>query len=340
MPMSRSQLVLIRSGSFAEKHQHADDPFPSPRRLSDFDVAKMPWQRRGAKHVTVSKVATEAAQQLLCEPYSPLNLKSIEATANPSNLFVQRTSSLPWHTHDQRTLLHAVITGEDIVMASKKFVATINSTGRQSASFIRVASAAGWHVRAHVQAKEGSAVEELASLPNVELIVGDLTGPGLTNLLKTLFIGVRIAFVNTTHWGDEIAIGNACADAAKKAGIAHYVYSSMPDHSVYGKGWQALPMWTTKFAIENYVRQLEIPATFIYTGIYNNDFTSLPNPLFQMELQDDGSFIWQAPFHPDDPLPWLDVEHDFGPALLEIFKMGAYRWKGQVYVRVEIFVKL
>jgi hypothetical protein len=225
-------------------------------------------------------------------------------------------------------------------MSSKKFVATINSTERQSASFIRAASSAGWHIRAHVQAKKGLVVEELASLPNVELIEGDLTGPDLRNLLKTLFIGVRIAFINTTHWGDEISIGNACADAAKKAGINHYVYSSMPDHSIYGKDWQALPMWTTKFAIENYVRQLEIPATFIYTGIYNNNFTSLPSPLFQMELQDDGSFIWQAPFHPDDPLPWLDVEHDFGPALLEIFKMGAHRWKSQVYVRVEVLVKL
>jgi hypothetical protein len=50
-----------------------------------------------------------------------------------------------------------------------------------------------------------------------------------------------------------------------------------------------------------------------------------------MELQDDGSFIWQAPFHPNDPLPWLDAEHDVGPALLQIFKMGANHWKGQRY---------
>lgn len=65
--------------------------------------------------------------------------------------------------------------------------------------------------------------------------------------------------------------------------------------------------------------------------IYNNNFTSLPYPLFQMELQDDGSFVWQAPFHPNDPLPWLDAEHDVGPALLQIFKMGANHWKGQRY---------
>lgn len=212
---------------------------------------------------------------------------------------------------------------------SIKTIATINSTGRQTASLIRVACAVGWQVRAQVLNHEGFVAEELASLPNVELIEGDLSGPDRNAILAKLFDGAKIAFINTTHWGDEVAIGKACADAAKKARISHYVYSSMPDHSTFGREWRALPMWASKFAVENYVRQLGIPATFLYTGIYNNNFTSLPYPLFQMELQNDGSFIWQAPFHPDDPLPWLDAEHDVGPALLQIYKMGANHWKGQ-----------
>jgi len=220
-----------------------------------------------------------------------------------------------------------------------KIVATINSTGRQAASFVRAASAVGWHVRAQIRNREGLVAEELASLPNVEIIKGDLTtGPehDRTRLLARLFAHAKIAFVNTTHWGDEVTIGKACADAAKRAGVAHYVYSSMPDHSAFDPAWRALPMWASKFAVENYVRQLGIPATFVYTGIYNNNFTSLPYPLFQMELQDDGSFVWQAPFHPDDPLPWLDAEHDVGPALLQIFKMGPNHWKGQRYISPSI----
>lgn len=212
-----------------------------------------------------------------------------------------------------------------------KVVATINSTGRQAASFIRAASAVGWHVRAQIQSREGLVAEELADLPNVTFIEGDLTGSDfdVRRLLTCLFTGAKIAFINTTHWGDEVAIGKACADVAKRVGVSHYVYSSMPDHSTFGEDWRALPMWASKFAVENYVRQIGIPATFTYTGIYNNNLTSLPYPLFQMELQENGSFVWQAPFHPDDPLPWLDAEHDVGPALLAIFKMGAKHWKGQ-----------
>jgi hypothetical protein len=217
------------------------------------------------------------------------------------------------------------------LMMPTKTVVTINSTGRQTASFVRVASAVGWRVRAQVRTCDGLVAEELAALPNVEIVEGDLCQPkaDLIPFLNHLFEGAKLAFINTTHWGDEVAIGKACADAAKRAGVTHYIYSSMPDHSVYNPDWRPLPLWSQKFTIENYVRQLGIPATFTYTGIYNNNFTSLAYPLFRMELQEDGSFLWKAPFHPHDPLPWLDAEHDVGPALLQIFKMGPNSWKGQ-----------
>jgi len=179
--------------------------------------------------------------------------------------------------------------------------------------------------------------EELAELPNVTLIEGDLTQSHdtLVPFLNNLFRNADSAFINTTHWGDEVNIGKACADAALKAGtIKHYIYSSMPNHSVYDTEWKALPLWETKYAVESYVRQIGLPATFLITGIYNNNFTSLPYPLFRMELMQDGGFEWQAPFHPDDPLPWLDAEHDIGAALLQVFKMGAGYWKGQRYVSI------
>lgn len=211
-----------------------------------------------------------------------------------------------------------------------KTIAVVNATGRQAASLIRVASAVGYLVRAQVHSLKGIIAQELQSLPNVTLF----QGPLLDNdpLMDTLFHGAQLAFINTTSQaGDEVAIGRALADAAKRAGtIQHYIYSSMPDHSVHGP-WPPVPLWAPKFTVENYVRQLELPATFVYAGIYNNNFTSLPYPLFQMELMSDGSFEWHAPFDPDVPLPWLDAEHDVGPTLLQIFKDGPKRWLGHRY---------
>lgn len=204
-------------------------------------------------------------------------------------------------------------------------VVTVNSAGRQAASFVRVASAVGWHVRAQLLETDGLVAEELAGLPNVTLVTGPLEDQ---SLVSRLFCGADLAFINTTHWGDEVAIGCALADAAKAAGIKHYIYSSMPDHAMFNRGWKSLPMWASKAKVERHIRKLGMTFTFVYAGIYNNNFTTLPYPLFRLELQPDKSLVWQAPFHPLDPLPWLDAEHDVGPALLQIFKEGIKRWAG------------
>ncbi|WEW56170.1 hypothetical protein PRK78_001605 [Emydomyces testavorans] len=213
-------------------------------------------------------------------------------------------------------------------MTQTKTIAVVNAAGRQAASLIRVASAVGYHVRAQIHSLQGVIPQELKSLPNVTLF----KGPLLNNdaLVNSLFEGAQLAFINTvSQAGDEVAIGRALADAAKRSGtLQHYVYSSMPDHSIYNPRWPSLPLWSCKFAVENYVRQLGLPATFVYAGIYNNNFTSLPYPLFCMELMGDGGFEWRAPFHPDIPLPWLDAEHDVGPSVLQIFKDGPKRWNG------------
>ncbi|KAL6402431.1 putative nitrogen metabolic regulation protein nmr [Ilyonectria robusta] len=230
-----------------------------------------------------------------------------------------------------------------------KTIAVINASGRQAASFIRVATAVGYHVRAQLRNLEGVVAAEVSTNPNVTVLVGELytrnspsdvnrdvtkygplAGVGVNyDLIHNLFRGTQLAFINTTFYGDEIQIGKALADAAKRAGVQHYVYSSMPDHAAYNSGWPSLPLWAAKHEVEQYVRQLRLPASFVYTGIYNNNFTSLQYPLFCMELQKDGSFRWQAPFHEDAKLPWLDAEHDVGPAILQIFKDGPSKWNGE-----------
>lgn len=208
----------------------------------------------------------------------------------------------------------------------RKTIALVNGTGRQAASVIRAVSAVGWAVRAQVWSLKGLVAEELADLPNVTLF----EGPVLDNpsLIEKLFEGAQYAFINTIHMaGDEVKQGKALADAAKRARIQHFLYGSMPDHSIQDPKWPALPMWAPKFTVENYIRQIGLPSTFLYAGIYNNNFTSMPYPLFCLEFKDDDTIEWRAPFHPNVKLPWLDAEHDVGPAVLQIFKEGLSKWK-------------
>ena len=236
-----------------------------------------------------------------------------------------------------------------LMSSPNKTIAIINASGRQAASLIRVATAVGYRVRAQLRNLEGVVAAEVSANPNVTVFVGELytrhepteankdvtqngpiSGVGVNHeLISSLFRGAQLAFINTTFYGDELQIGMALADAAKKAGVQHYVYSSMPDHAAYSKEWPSLPLWAAKHKVEDYVRKLGLPATFVYTGIYNNNFISLLYPLFCMELQKDGSFIWQAPFHENVKLPWLDAEHDVGPAVVQIFKDGVSKWNGE-----------
>ncbi len=136
---------------------------------------------------------------------------------------------------------------------TSKTLLVVNTTGRQGASVARVAAAVGYHVKAHVASRTGPVAEELEQLANVTVIEGSLEDK---RFISKLFNGVTKAFINTLSWGDEVAIGKSLADAAKSANIQHYIYSSMPDHSVYGKDWPALPLWSVKFTVENYIRQV------------------------------------------------------------------------------------
>src|SRR4051812_10439412 len=93
----------------------------------------------------------------------------------------------------------------------------------------------------------GIVARELCNLPNVVIVEGSLSDQSVID--KLFAEPVDVAFINTTHWGDEVAIGKALIDAAKRTGVKHLIYSSMPDHSIFNNRWPALPLWSSKYAV-------------------------------------------------------------------------------------------
>lgn len=244
-------------------------------------------------------------------------------------------------------------------------IALTNATGRQSASLARSAAAVGYQISAHINSFKYSPLvaSEISALPHTTVHIGALES---AEILGGLFKNADIAFINTTSFDAEVDVGKACADAAKKAGVRHLIYSSMPDHGdapeAKGKDWYGLPHYRHKWEVEKYIRTIDIPTTFVYAGIYHNNFTSLPFPLFGLSEvpweeveawegnweedwvdEKDGEetkgrkcgFEWQAPWAPNARLPWLDTEHDFGPAVLQIFIDGPEKWAGKRLVSLE-----
>jgi nucleoside-diphosphate-sugar epimerase len=218
--------------------------------------------------------------------------------------------------------------------SQKMLLVVVNSSGRQGSSVIRVASAVGYRVRGQLRniRKNASLSTELSSLKDVELVEGSLED---RVFVERLFEGAELAFINTTPygWTDEVATGKSLADAAKRAGVKFYVYSGLTDHSKHhDRPLAPLPLWGTKFEVEEYIRAIGIPAAFPYVGCYHNNFSSRPYPLWQLTPIPDGSFEWRTPFPANVGIPFIDTEHDLGAAVIQILKDGPRKWNGKRFV--------
>jgi uncharacterized protein YbjT (DUF2867 family) len=213
----------------------------------------------------------------------------------------------------------------------QRLLVVVNSSGRQASSVIRCASAVGYRVRGQLRSirKNVALSTELAELPNVTLIEGSLEDEDFVN--NELFTDANLAFINTTPygWSDEVITGKRLVDAAVRAGISFYLYSGLTDHSKHDFPLAPLPLWKTKFEVEEYIRSLNIPAAFPYVGCYHNNFSSRPYPLWQMLPTQEGGFEWRAPFPEDIGIPFIDTEHDLGVAIIQILKDGPAKWDGK-----------
>lgn len=216
----------------------------------------------------------------------------------------------------------------------QKLLVVVNASGRQASSVIRCAAAVGYRVRGQTRSvrKNVALTTELAELPNVTLVEGSLEDEHFVS--NELFRDANLAFINTTPygWTDEVSTGKRLADAAARAGVSFYVYSGLTDHSQHDVPLEPLPLWQTKFEVEEYIRSLGIPAAFPYVGCYHNNFSSRPYPLWQLLPMPDGGFEWRTPFPADIGIPFIDTEHDLGVAIIQILKDGPAKWNGQRYV--------
>lgn len=120
-------------------------------------------------------------------------------------------------------------------------------------------------------------------------------------------------FLVTNYWetnsgNGEIAQGKAVADACKTAGVKQLVFSSLLDTNKISNGRLThIKHFEGKAEIEEYIRQINIPATFVLPGFFaSNLFGSI-------RKNDDGSFAWALPGDGDKTqVPIFDVQGDMG----------------------------
>ena len=174
------------------------------------------------------------------------------------------------------------------------------ATGQQGGSVVRHLLQKNRKVR--VLARTPDKAESLARL-GAEVFQGDLAD---SKSLASALQGVSAVFAMTTPFeglDKEVGQGIALADAAKSAGVSHYVYTSVQsaDRNT------GIPHFETKWKVEQHIRKLGLPATFLRPVFFMDNFAS---PWFWPSISK-GNIV--MPMKPTTRLQMVYVE-DIGAA--------------------------
>jgi uncharacterized protein YbjT (DUF2867 family) len=143
--------------------------------------------------------------------------------------------------------------------STDKTLLITGATGRQGGAVVRHLLPKGWKLRALTR-DTGSDAARALTQKGVEVVQGDLEDAA--SVVRAA-AGVYGIYSVQDFWAvgakREVQQGRNVADAAKKAGVNHLVYSSVGG----AERNTGIPHWESKWEIEKYIRSLELPVTVL-----------------------------------------------------------------------------
>jgi uncharacterized protein YbjT (DUF2867 family) len=182
-------------------------------------------------------------------------------------------------------------------MENGRSVLVVGSTGQQGGATARSLLKRGFAVRALTRDPEKSEARELAGR-GAELARGDLDD---RSSVEGALEGVHGVFSVQNFWETgyerEIEQGKRLVDAAKDAGVEHFVYSSVGSaHRETG-----ITHFDSKAEVEDYLRRSGMPYTILRPVFFMQNWE-----MFGRDQILGGTFA--QPLDPDRPLQMLDAE--------------------------------
>ncbi len=142
---------------------------------------------------------------------------------------------------------------------ANKIVLITGATGRQGGGVIRHLLPKGWSLRALTRNPNSGAAKDLID-QGIEVFQGDLEDP---SSLESAVRGAYGIYSVQDFWAvgakREVQQGKNLADAAKKSGVEHFVFSSVGG----AERNSGIDHWESKWEIEKHIRKLGLPATMI-----------------------------------------------------------------------------
>jgi uncharacterized protein YbjT (DUF2867 family) len=188
-------------------------------------------------------------------------------------------------------------------------IVVCGATGRQGGAVARSLLQRGWAVRA-ITRRPDKKKARILSDDGAQVIQADMDDP---KSLLSAFEGVDGVYSVQNGIGSgferEVEQGRNVADAARAAGVRHFVYGSAGS----GKAGTGVPSWESKVPVEEHIRRLALPYTML-------------RPLAFMELMSDPSFypsigtwrIFPQLTGENREIPWLSVD-DLGTIAANAF---------------------
>ena len=196
---------------------------------------------------------------------------------------------------------------------ASRLILVSGATGTQGGSVARELVARGYQVRGLTRNPGSDAAMALHTL-GIEMVRGDFDEPeSLDAALQGAYGAFSVQQYRGVGVDGEIRQSKAFADAAKRAGVEHFVYTSV-SKAPLGTG---VPQFESKLEIENYIRMLDMPFTIIRPASFMSSFEAsreaastgqirgpLPPDLARIYIapRDIGRFAAEAFDHPES---WL-----------------------------------
>ena len=172
-------------------------------------------------------------------------------------------------------------------------IAVIGATGAQGGGVVRALQDQG-RFKVRALTRNPDKAKGLAD----EVVAADLTRP---ETLTSAFEGAYGVFANTNSFAapdvDEVAQGAAAVEAAKAAGVEHFIWSTLPDVAEISSDAFKVPHFTNKASVNQFVEDAGFTwFTFVELPFY---YQNLAGPMYAPQPGPDGTPTWSQPMRPD-----------------------------------------